>query len=196
MGCVTSKIIYIYDQRTEVIKYKTFNLERKIINNDDINKYYHIVLLPKISSRIKRLATLSFDIYTSINLIDLISIIKIVLNVNNDEEDVEIIFNTSNQVINKSNFDKITDKYPNCIDNEDNVIYVTYKLTPKKLNISNFYYTEECIICLNDYSKYYFLPCKHLCMCSGCIKYINKKTECYICNKSIESIGKISKLTT
>lgn len=193
MGCKTSRENDQSDYRPEVQRYKMLNIDRKRGKNDNINDCCSIVILPSFSSLIKRLNNISFDIYTSINVIDLMEIINVILDIDDDKEFIDITFNTTNESIDKSLTDKLFDKYPNCIDVDDKVIYIIYKIIPKKLHIHNLYDTEECIICLSNSPKYYFIPCRHLCLCTSCLKYFNKNKTCYLCYTPIKSIGKICK---
>ena len=42
---------------------------------------------------------------------------------------------------------------------------------------------DECVICLSEPKGIFLLPCRHLCVCKGCLVHIDK---CPVCRASFE----------
>ncbi|KAF3530459.1 hypothetical protein DY000_02043572 [Brassica cretica] len=51
---------------------------------------------------------------------------------------------------------------------------------------------KECVICLSEPSDTTVLPCRHMCMCSGCAKVLRFQTNrCPICRQPVERLLEI-----
>ncbi|KAJ9554928.1 LOW QUALITY PROTEIN: hypothetical protein OSB04_009542 [Centaurea solstitialis] len=51
---------------------------------------------------------------------------------------------------------------------------------------------KECVICLSEPRDTTVLPCRHMCMCSGCAKVLRFQTNrCPICRQSVERLLEI-----
>lgn len=51
---------------------------------------------------------------------------------------------------------------------------------------------RECVICMTDARDTTVLPCRHMCMCSGCAKVLRlQSNKCPICRSNIESLLQI-----
>ncbi|KAM7464156.1 hypothetical protein LguiA_032277 [Lonicera macranthoides] len=51
---------------------------------------------------------------------------------------------------------------------------------------------KECVICLSEPQDTTVLPCRHMCMCSGCAKVLRFKTDrCPICRQTVERLLEI-----
>ncbi|KAK7836072.1 putative e3 ubiquitin-protein ligase log2 [Quercus suber] len=51
---------------------------------------------------------------------------------------------------------------------------------------------KECVICLSEPRDTTVLPCRHMCMCSGCAKALSIQTDrCPICRQPIERLLEI-----
>jgi hypothetical protein len=51
---------------------------------------------------------------------------------------------------------------------------------------------KECVICLSEPQDTTVLPCRHMCMCSGCAKVLRFKTDrCPICRQPVERLLEI-----
>ena len=42
---------------------------------------------------------------------------------------------------------------------------------------------DDCVICLSEEKSVFLLPCRHLCVCKGCLVHIDK---CPVCRASFE----------
>lgn len=47
---------------------------------------------------------------------------------------------------------------------------------------------SECVVCLSDTKEWLFLPCRHLCCCTGCAQVLSREVVflCPICRKTVE----------
>ncbi|XP_071720656.1 probable E3 ubiquitin-protein ligase LOG2 [Rutidosis leptorrhynchoides] len=53
---------------------------------------------------------------------------------------------------------------------------------------------KECFICLSQPRDTTVLPCRHMCMCSGCAKVLRRQTNrCPICKQPVDSLLKFEK---
>ncbi|CAK9185135.1 unnamed protein product [Ilex paraguariensis] len=51
---------------------------------------------------------------------------------------------------------------------------------------------KECVICLSEPRDTTVLPCRHMCMCSGCAKVLRFQTDrCPICRQPVERLLEI-----
>ncbi|PQQ21082.1 putative E3 ubiquitin-protein ligase LOG2 [Prunus yedoensis var. nudiflora] len=51
---------------------------------------------------------------------------------------------------------------------------------------------KECVICLSEPRDTTVLPCRHMCMCSGCAKVLRFQTNrCPICRQPVERLLEI-----
>ncbi|KAG2685609.1 hypothetical protein I3760_10G133200 [Carya illinoinensis] len=51
---------------------------------------------------------------------------------------------------------------------------------------------KECVICLSELRDTTILPCRHMCMCSGCAKVLRlQTTRCPICRQPVERLLEI-----
>ncbi|KAK8966592.1 putative E3 ubiquitin-protein ligase LOG2 [Platanthera guangdongensis] len=51
---------------------------------------------------------------------------------------------------------------------------------------------KECVICLSEPRDTTVLPCRHMCMCSGCAKFLQYQTNrCPICRQPVERLLEI-----
>ena len=51
---------------------------------------------------------------------------------------------------------------------------------------------KECVICMNDMRDTTVLPCRHMCMCSGCAKQLrHQSNRCPICRTMVEGLLEI-----
>ncbi|KAF5750362.1 hypothetical protein HS088_TW03G00698 [Tripterygium wilfordii] len=54
---------------------------------------------------------------------------------------------------------------------------------------------KECVICLTELRDTTVLPCRHMCMCSGCAKVLRFQTDrCPICRQPVERLLEIVKV--
>ncbi|KAJ0670948.1 putative transcription factor C2H2 family [Helianthus annuus] len=52
--------------------------------------------------------------------------------------------------------------------------------------------SKECVICLSEPRDTTVLPCRHMCMCSGCAKVLRFQTNrCPICRQTVERLLEI-----
>lgn len=51
---------------------------------------------------------------------------------------------------------------------------------------------KECVVCLSDVRDTTVLPCRHMCMCSGCARMLrHQSNRCPICRTPVESLLEI-----
>ncbi|KAJ6969349.1 E3 ubiquitin-protein ligase LOG2 [Populus alba x Populus x berolinensis] len=52
--------------------------------------------------------------------------------------------------------------------------------------------SKECVICLSEPRDTTILPCRHMCMCSGCAKVLRLQTNrCPICRQPVDRLLEI-----
>ncbi|KAF8079469.1 hypothetical protein N665_1026s0026, partial [Sinapis alba] len=52
---------------------------------------------------------------------------------------------------------------------------------------------KECVICLTEPRDTTVLPCRHMCMCSGCAKLLRFQTNlCPICRQPVDKLLEIT----
>ena len=73
---------------------------------------------------------------------------------------------------------------------ESNEIVLTDGANAKKRKIEDIVFEEKvCVVCMSDPSNIKFMPCRHLCLCYDCFKYMNKpESKCPICRCAIGHI--------
>ncbi|KAJ0234882.1 E3 ubiquitin-protein ligase LUL1 [Hirschfeldia incana] len=55
--------------------------------------------------------------------------------------------------------------------------------------IENTVDAKECVVCLSEPRDTIVLPCRHMCMCSGCAKALRfQKNECPVCRQPAERL--------
>ena len=55
---------------------------------------------------------------------------------------------------------------------------------------------KECVVCLSEPRDTTVLPCRHMCMCSGCARMLrHQNNKCPICRTVVESLLEIKVAT-
>jgi len=49
---------------------------------------------------------------------------------------------------------------------------------------------DDCVICLSEEKQVFLLPCRHLCVCKGCLVHIDK---CPVCRANFEEYIQIDR---